>query len=144
MGAIVAGRKEIIDAILQFSPSYRYNTALSPVIAAGMSAAIQLIQQENWRRQRLQQNIQTFNQYAIDYQLPLVSAAITPIRILRIGDTVKVIQLQDYLLEQGYYVAAIRAPTVTNKQSCLRISLNALHEESEIKQLLTKICDFLS
>ncbi len=142
MGAIVAGDSKIIESILQFSRSYIYSTALPPTLCYALRATLQIIQKETWRRDALNDNIDFFNEEALARKLPLVSMNKTPIRVFILGDNKKVIWLQEQLLKQGIYVAAIRPPTVSQNSACLRISLNSLHAKKEIIFLLDKISEY--
>ena len=142
MGAIVAGDSKIIESILQFSRSYIYSTALPPALCSALRTTLQIIQKETWRRDALNDNIDFFNAKALARKLPVVSMNKTPIRVFIIGDNQKVIWLQEQLLKQGIYVAAIRPPTVPQNSACLRISLNSLHTKTEIACLLDKICEY--
>lgn len=142
MGAIVAGNGKLIESVLQFSRSYRYTTALPPAICCALNAGLKIIQSETWRRKTLNENICFFNAEARARKLPLVSMDKTPIRVISIGNNQKMLWLQEQLLKQGIYVAAIRPPTVPKNSARLRISLNSLHTRSEITCLLDKIAEF--
>lgn len=144
MGAIVAGKSEIIETILQFSKSYRYTTALPPVICKAIQTALTIIQEENWRRHQLTKNICFFISYATEKGLNLISHSETPIIPILIHDNTKVLALQHFLFEKGFYVSAIRPPTVPKNKARLRISLNCLHTENEITQLIDYICTGLN
>lgn len=143
MGAIVAGRAEIIDAILQFSKTYRYTTAMPPAICSAIQASLKIIQEENWRRQRLMNNIQFFISYANNKNLNLSSYDKTPIKPILINSHVRLLALQEFLLLKGFYVSAIRPPTVPKDQARLRISLNSLHTQDEIMMLIDNIYEGL-
>ncbi len=142
MGAIVAGNGKIIESILQFSRSYRYSTALPPALCCALRATLKIIQEETWRLQALNDNIAFFNTEALVRKLPLVSTDKTPIRAIIIGDSQKTVWLQEQLIKQGICVAAIRAPTVQQNSTRLRISLNSLHTQAEIVYLLDKIFEY--
>jgi 8-amino-7-oxononanoate synthase len=139
IGAIVAGRSKIIDAILQFAKSYRYSTALPPAICLALQAVLSIIMDEKWRRELLKRKIHFFINYASEIGLELISKDITPIKCITILNNNKTMGLQAYLLEQGFYVSAIRPPTVPQNSSRLRISLNCHHTESQIMKLLDSI-----
>lgn len=144
MGAMVAGSSETIETILQFSKSYRYSTALPPAMAYALQSALNIIQTESWRRHALNNNIDFFNAKAIQKNLRLISVERTPIRVMRIGDNQKVLDLQKFLWNEGLFVAAIRPPTVPYDNACVRISLNCLHTTEDIECLLAKIREHLS
>lgn len=144
MGAMVAGRAEIIEVILQFSKSYRYSTALPPAICYALQSSLNIIRTESWRRETLNNHIDFFNTKALNNNLTLISLERMPVRIIRIGDNQKVLDLQKFLWNEGFFVAAIRPPTVPYHNACLRISLNCMHATEHIESLLDKIREYLS
>ena len=54
------------------------------------------------------------------------------------------LQASAKLLERGYYVAAIRPPTVPSATSRLRITLSALHDEAGVDGLVAALADILA
>ncbi len=134
-GAIVLANKNMINFILQHCRSYRYSTAISPIICTGVLESLDIMLNETWRLEKLKQHIHVFNQYALDYNLPLISHEITPIRSLHIGDSQQALAVAKYLKNNGIYVAAIRPPTVPENTSRLRISLTCTHHTSDIHHL---------
>lgn len=138
-GAIVSGKADLIEIILQKARTYCYTTALPPAICYGILEALNLIREETWRREKLNALIQYFIQGAKARELPLVSSDTTPIKSILIGDNQKVISIQKTLLEKGFFVSCIRPPTVPKNTARIRISLNCLHEENEIEKLLDEL-----
>lgn len=144
MGAIVAGNDETMQAVLQFSKSYCYSTALPPAISVGLQAALDIVIEEQWRRDQLNSIIQFFIRHAHERELTLTSSELTPIKCILIGGNTEVMKLQNKLLSKGFYISAIRPPTVPPKTARLRISLNCLHTEQQIIQLLDAIFEGLT
>lgn len=138
-GALVAGSHTVIETLVQFAKTYHYTTALPPAICVALQSALQVIQKETWRREQLHANSLFFTHYAQAQGLTLSSVEISPIQPVCVADNQQLWQLQDYLAEQGFYVAAIRAPTVPDEQPRLRISLNSLHTTDQIKSLIDAI-----
>lgn len=136
LGAIVAGRSEVIEAVLQFSKTYRYTTALPPAICGAIRSTLEVIQEECWRRQKLRENVEFFIAYALEKGLDLISAAQTPIKAIVIQCHNKLLAIQNNLLENGFFVSAIRPPTVPANKARLRVSLNCLHTQDQIMQLI--------
>jgi len=141
MGAIVAGREELIDSILQFSKSYCYSTALPPAIAQAGVTALAIIQQESWRREQLKDRIRFFVKEATIRNLPLVSEDLTPIKSILTRDNKLTVKIKNELFDKGFFISCIRPPTVREGTARIRISLNCLHTEKEIRHLLDLISD---
>lgn len=143
MGAIVAGQSSVIESILQFSRSYCYSTALAPAICMAIQASLQIIQEENWRQQQLKENIRFLIAYAIEKGLSLTSNEVTPIKSVLIHDNEKVLALQNFLLSKGFFVSAIRPPSVPKNKARLRLSINSLHTQEQMIQLVDHIASGL-
>lgn len=134
-GGFVAGSKTLIAGIRQFARPYLFTTALPPLLAQASLTSLQLVTQESWRREHLQDLILYFRKGATELNLPLLPSH-TAIQPILVGDNQKVMQLQQQLREQGILVAAIRPPTVPVNTARLRISLNAGHTKKDIEILL--------
>ncbi len=140
-GAIVSGDEEIIETILQFSRTYYYTTALPPAVSHATLTSLKVMQQESWRREKLNHLIELFIKGSFERELTLVSTDKTPIKSIIIGSSTKAIDIQKKLLEKNILVSCIRPPTVPANTSRVRISLNCLHTEAQITQLLDELYD---
>jgi 8-amino-7-oxononanoate synthase len=138
-GALVSGSHEIIDAISQFARTYLFSTALPPAIASATLVSLDLVEQETWRREKLQEIIEYFMAQAQSHALPIISQHLTPIKSIIIGDASATLQIQQNLLEHGFYVSCIRPPTVPEGTSRIKISLNCQHTTEEISSLLEQL-----
>lgn len=137
-GAFVAGSRDLVDYLLQFSRSYTYTTAIPPAVAAAVSKSLQLVQQETWRREKLMALINRFRHGAAQLGLPLMSSQ-TAIQPLLVGDPERVMSLYRHLQTTNIMVSAIRAPTVPKGSERLRITFSASHEEADIDRLLESL-----
>lgn len=139
-GAFVAGSHNLIEMLVQFARPFVYTTALPPAQSAATLAALQLLQTDSWRRQKLQHNITFFRTQATLRQLPLQDSP-TAIQPLMIGSSARVLQIDAALRAQNFLVGAVRPPTVADNAARLRITLSAAHEETDMVQLLDAIAD---
>ena len=134
-GAFVAGDREVIDWLLQRARTYTYTTALPPGIAAAASAALRIAQREGWRRERLRTLVDRFRAGATALQLPLMTSR-SAIQPLLVGDAARALRLSAALLTAGYWISAIRPPTVPAGESRLRVTFSATHSETDVDALL--------
>lgn len=134
-GAFVAGSEALIETLIQFARTYIYTTALPPAVAAATLKSIELIQSENRRREQLQQLIARFRTGAQQLGLQLMdsSSAIQP---LLVGDAGRALELSEKLAQRGFWIGAIRPPTVPADTARLRITLTAAHTEQQVDRLL--------
>jgi 8-amino-7-oxononanoate synthase len=133
-GAFVAGEAALIEYIIQRARTYIYTTALPPAVAAAGRAGIRLAQQEGWRRERLHALTLRFRAAATALDVPLAPSA-TPIQPLIVGEASWALALSEALMNAGFWVAAIRPPTVPAGSARLRITLSAAHREQDVDAL---------
>jgi 8-amino-7-oxononanoate synthase len=133
-GAFVAGDTALIEYIIQRARTYIYTTALPPAVAAASRAGLRLAQQESWRRERLHSLTQRFRAAATALGVPLAPSS-TPIQPLIVGEAAWTLALSEALMNAGFWVAAIRPPTVPAGSSRLRITLSAAHREQDVDAL---------
>jgi 8-amino-7-oxononanoate synthase len=133
-GAFVAGDADLIDYLIQRARTYIYTTALPPVVAAASRAALRLVEQESWRRERLQSLTQRFRTAVAALGVPLTTST-TPIQPLIVGEAAWALALSEALMNAGFWVAAIRPPTVPAGSARLRVTLSAAHREQDVDAL---------
>jgi 8-amino-7-oxononanoate synthase len=141
-GAFVAGDAELIDGLVQFARTYVYTTALPPAVAAAARAALEVARMETWRRDKLFRLIAHFRRGAAECGIPL-AASRTPIQPVLLGASDTALRVAAALAEAGYYVPAIRPPTVPRGTARLRVTLTALHEERDVARLLEALAEAL-
>jgi 8-amino-7-oxononanoate synthase len=137
-GAFVAADEDVVDTLVQQARTYIYTTAQPAAVAAATLKSLQLVQQESWRRDKLQQLISQFRAGAKQLGLQLMES-ITPIQPIVIGDEQRVMTISKALEERGFLVGAIRPPTVAKGSSRLRITLSAEHDAQHVEQLLSAL-----
>lgn len=136
MGAFISGERDYMDYIAQKARSYKYTTSISPAIACAITQSIEVLQQEQWRQEKLQSVISIFTKESRARNLGCVSDDHTAIRSIVIPEISLLLDIQQRLLENKIFVAAIRPPTVPKGSSRIRISLNINHTKEEIVTLL--------
>lgn len=134
-GAVVLGSEEIIGHLAETARPYIYTTALPPAQAAATLAAVKLARRDHWRREKLQGLIAHFRQTAMFRDLPLLPST-GPIQPLMCGDEKRATALATALEAQGFWVPAIRPPTVPDGKARLRITLSSLHTQAEVDALI--------
>lgn len=141
-GAFVAGNEVLIESLIQFARSYIYTTALPPALAETVLESLSIVEQEHWRREKLQQLIQYFRQQALQAGLNILPS-MTPIQGIVLGTNEKVLQASAALKKHHILVVAIRPPTVPLNTARLRITLSALHEKQHIDKLINALSEVL-
>ena len=134
-GAFVAGTESLIENLIQFCRPYIYTTAMAPALAAASRQSLRLLQQESWRREKLQSLIKMFRTHCESLSYTLTQS-MTPIQGLILGDAAMTLKASKLLEEQGIYVSAIRPPTVPQGSARLRITFSAAHSEEQVQALV--------
>ena len=134
-GAFVAGNETLVETLIQNARTYIYTTATPPLLAHALMTSLQIIAQEEWRRERLRALIGQlrFGLAGCSWQL---LPSTTPIQPLLIGGNDEALALSVRLAEAGLLVPAIRPPTVPQGTARLRISLSADHEAADVARLV--------
>lgn len=137
-GAFVAGCSTLIEALIQFARPYIYTTATPQLNAVAAREALKLVKNAQPERQHLQELIQQFRKGARQLGLKLWNSP-TPIQPILLGSSKTALEWSEQLKEKGFWVAAIRPPTVPQNQARLRITLSAAHSQQQLEQLISAI-----
>jgi 8-amino-7-oxononanoate synthase len=137
-GAFVAGSAALIEFLIQKARTYIYTTALPQPVAAATRAALALMRQESGRRERLVSLTARFRAAAHAAGATLV-ASTTPIQPVLLGSPAAALAAQRQLAAAGYWVVAIRPPTVPAGSARLRITLSADHTEAQVDALAAEL-----
>ncbi len=141
-GAFILGSSEIIEGLRQRLRTMTYSTALPTHVCAASLAALH-VQQDGTVVRKLQQNVALFRQLAEQLSLPL-SPSSTPIQPLLLGDDHAALQASGTLAQRGFFVSAIRPPTVPEGTARLRITLSAAHKEEDIAALTQALAEVMN
>ena len=135
-GAFVCANELLIEWLIQKARPYIYSTASSPALAYALIRSLELIEgpigQE--RRDSLRSNTVLWKQLAQFAHWHLLDSA-TAIQPIIVGSNETVLQLAKDLDRAGYWIPAIRPPTVPVGMSRLRMTLSATHTHDEISAL---------
>jgi 8-amino-7-oxononanoate synthase len=142
-GAFVAGDADLVETLVQRARTYIYTTALPVAVAAAARAALAVSISESWRRTRVAALARRFRLLAADAGLPLADST-TPIQPVLLGGAEAAVEASRRLLERGFYVAAIRPPTVPDGSSRLRVALSAAHRDADVESLVACLADVVS
>ena len=133
-GAFVAGDEALIEWLVQRARTYVFTTASPPLLACALMASLELIEQEESRRNHLRALVGRLRQRLEDLPWRL-RASDTPIQPLIVGDNRAALDLAEGLRSRGIWVPAIRPPTVPAGTARLRIALSAAHSVEHVDEL---------
>ncbi len=132
-GAYVCSGAELSEYLLNTARSFIFSTALPPPALAAAMTALELLEAEPERVERLRANAATLREGLAAEGLP-AGGAPSQIVPLEVGDAERTMELCERLLERGVFAQGIRPPTVPAGSSRLRFSVMATHNESELRQ----------
>lgn len=132
-GAFVACDEALHDYLINFAKHYIYSTAISPAIAWATIKSIELIIQEQWRRDKILELSERLKNELND-NIEMVSSN-SSIHAIIVGDEQKSLEASERLKRQGIWLTAIRPPTVAVGTSRLRVTVCANHNINNIKHL---------
>lgn len=136
-GGFVAGPQVVIDYLVNRCRSLIYSTSLAPSAVIAATESIARIETESERRARVRMLAARIrDKLGITFQGIENEIPIIPILI---GDEHETVQRSENLWEQGFYVPAIRPPTVPDGSSRLRVSLSADHTDEMVDKLIDEM-----
>lgn len=138
-GGFAVGPQVVIDYLVNRCRSLIFSTAGSPMTIAAAIEAVRIIREEPERRQRVRTLAAHFRSQFREHfpeRTPLTSVVGIPIVPLIVGANAETMSLAARLNETGFFVPAIRPPTVPPGTARLRVSLTAEHRTEDVNDLL--------
>ena len=141
MGGYIAADQNIIDVIRSYAPGFIFTTSLSPVLVAGVLAAVRHLKASSVERDAQQANAALLKKLFSDAGLPVMLSN-THIVPLMVGDPVKAKKISDILLaEYGVYVQPINYPTVPRGTERLRFTPGPQHDAGMMRVLTAALVE---
>ena len=143
-GAFVAGSQALIDTLVNGARNYIYSTAPPPSMASAARTALQILQAEPQRREQLRENVRHFRERLIQEDSVLASRLLdseTPIQGVVVGENERALSMSEALRKRGYWITAIRPPTVPTNTARLRITLSAAHSIEHVDGLIDALIE---
>lgn len=136
-GAFICAAAPFIEWLVQKGRPYIYSTATPPAIAHTLLASLDLIESGEGirRRQQLNQLIQIWHDEMTFSRWEKVFSS-TPIQPVILGSNANALAAAKLLDEAGYWIPAIRPPTVPVGSSRLRITFSANHNVDDLRKLI--------
>jgi 8-amino-7-oxononanoate synthase len=135
LGGYVAGPRVLTDTLINRARSLIYSTALPPAALGAALCSVQMIPEMKEERKHLGKLSRLLCSRDEDPAIPIVP--------IMLGESKATLSAASFLREQGYFVAAIRPPTVPKGTARLRISLSAVHPLDAVESLAS-LCKTLA
>ena len=139
-GGFICGSRQLVDLLVNKARSFIFSTAPSPAVSAAARAGVELIQGAEGQslRGQLWQRVDELRRGAalLGWKTPAEPSAILP---LIVGEEAKAVATMEHLREAGFFIPAIRYPTVPRNEARLRVTLTANHTAENIEQLVNAL-----
>jgi 8-amino-7-oxononanoate synthase len=139
VGGYIAASEEVCHFLRHQSRGFIYSAALPPASAAAALSALQVIEGEPERVQKLQANAAYFRNGLREAGFAFLDSA-TPIFPIICGDNWQAWRLARACQKRGVYVQAIPHPVVPKNTARLRVAVTASHSRADLDSGLEVLC----
>ena len=139
MGALVLAPSTLRDFLVNRARSFIYATAPSPLIAAAVRAALDIVQREPERRTALHARI-AFAAQTLQAKTRHAPSG-SQIQPIIIGSDTRAVALAAALRHSGFDIRAIRPPTVPEGTARLRLTITLNTSEDELAAVIVALAD---
>ena len=140
-GALVGGSRSLIDLLIQRARPFVFTTSPMPALVGGLRAAIGAVAGAHGERAHVHRAAKRLRG-----ALPAswLASGESPIVFVHIGDPAIAVSAAARLQDNGFYVRAVRPPTVRRGGSGLRVVCHADHDDATIDQLASALRQVLA
>lgn len=133
-GGFVAAPRVVTEFLINRCRTLIYSTSLAPGSVELAQRGIETIRDQPQRRDRLR-DLTRLARSLLHAEVDDPIEATVPIVSLLVGEDRHAVAASSKLADAGFYVPAIRPPTVPDGAARLRISITAAHDETMLRQL---------
>jgi len=135
LGGFIAGDESVIHYIQHHARSLIFSASIPPANAAAALAALDILEKEPQRVERLHQNAEKmragFKALGLD-----TGNSVTPVIPIIIGDDQKTFAVWKTLFKAGVFTNPVISPAVAPGHSMLRTSYMATHTDEQLDRVL--------
>lgn len=132
VGGYIAGSERLCDFLKHQARGWIYSGSLPPSAAAAALAAIDVIEEEPERVQRLRENVQFFRTRLREVGFPVLQTG-TAVCPIIVGEDWTAWEFARYCTQRGIYVQAIPHPVVPKGMARLRAAVSAAHRREDLE-----------
>ena len=141
-GGFVSGPRTLVDYLRHRARSWMFSTAHPPASAAAAIQAIKLLSEEPFRRKKLTESAALFRQKLLSHGVDIGDAEAHVVPVF-VKTPQRAVQIAASLVRDGFFVPAIRPPSVPPDSSLLRVSLSYIHTQDTIDSLSNSIIKYV-
>lgn len=136
IGGFIAGSADVIHYIKHFARSLIFSASPPPASVASVSAALDIIENEPERRDRLWKNTKKMLKGFMEMGFE-VGPSQTPIIPIVVGENENAFTMAMMLQEEGVFANVAVSPAVPNGRALIRTSYMATHTDEHLDKVLT-------
>jgi len=136
LGGFVAAKRSVINYLKHFAPALIFSASPTPAAVAAALAALDILEAEPQRIQRLQANAAKMRTGFKSMGFKVIDGHDTAIVPVIIGETEKTLIFWRELYDAGVFVNAFVRPGVPPGMEMLRTSYMATHEDKHLDKIL--------
>ena len=136
LGGFVAASRDMADLLVNRARPYIFSTASSPADAGAALAALGILR--SGEGAALVSRLAGLVERAVDAGLAAADHP-SPIIPVVLGSEMRALEASAALLAEGFWVPAIRPPTVPAGTSRLRVTLSAAHHDEDAERLFAAL-----
>ncbi len=135
IGGVIAGPEDVIHYLKHHARSLIFSASMPPASVAGTLAALDVIQEEPERREKLWANTRRMQEglRSLGYD---IGKSETPIIPVQVGELQRMLVFWRTLFDAGVFTNPVTPPAVPENSCCLRISCMATHTDDHIDFVL--------
>lgn len=138
LGGYIAGSKDLTDFLIHNARPFLFSTGHPPGVTAACISALEVMQTETWRHEKLWANAKFFKEELKKLGLNIGNTE-TPIVPIIIGDEVKTVEFSKKLFSEGVFALRIVFPMVARGAARVRCIITATHTQEELIFAIDKI-----
>ncbi|CAK8716437.1 8-amino-7-oxononanoate synthase 2 [Candidatus Electronema halotolerans] len=136
-GAFVVGSRMLCDFLINMARSFIFTTALPPVSIAWLNFILPKIVAMRSERQHLAKLAEQLRRRL--HHLNITTGGASQIVPVLLGEAAAALAAAERLRSQGWWVQAVRPPTVPPNTARLRLSLSAAMREEQLRSLADQL-----
>jgi 8-amino-7-oxononanoate synthase len=136
IGGWLVGERKVLDYIQHFASSFMFAASAAPPNVAAAMAALDVMQREPWRIERLRENFTYMREQlkVVGWDVGRSETAVIPLYVRQ--DLRTIMMWKELLDNHAVYTNPFISPGVPPKSACLRTSYMASHSREQLDRAL--------
>lgn len=132
VGGYIAGSRLLKEWLINRGRPYLFSTALPPMVAAALIAALDIMENDPEPMNRLWDNAKWWKESLASLGFDTMGSE-TPITPVYCGEEEKAVRMEQMLWEEGVYALSICYPTVPRGRARIRTMPSAAHSREDLE-----------